>query len=67
MTAAAIIAKLQSERDILRSALVGIVECDGRAELGELRETMVEQPECDNRTVALAAIDALILTLPEDA
>lgn len=49
----------------LRPALVGLVGCDGEAELRGLLATMHEMPApADDKAVSLAAISALIDTLP---
>jgi hypothetical protein len=52
----------------LRAALVGLVETDGREDLTKLRAVLasVAAPDEATRAATLAAIDALLATLPTE-
>jgi hypothetical protein len=58
----------EKQRDQLRSALVGLVGVDGRADLEQMEAMMrmVPQPAQD-RAATIDAVHALIATLPEGA
>ncbi len=60
------IAELETQRDRLRAALVGLVGVDGREELGQMEAVMRLMPApAEDKAATIDAIHALMATLPD--